>query len=219
MFRYSQRGNYAFATPSVTRATHAYATHTIVRGKVFPNHLIRWRPHRWPRKGITAEDPATIISSMRNTYRPTPDEVADKHKRAQELAYLSSKYKHFIPGRIRHEVMLKRWEADGPPPLSEYKLTFGKHKGKRLYEVPDSYLVKYLIPRAGNKGQISFECPLVIDAVEDFQKRHPEIKSQAGKGKTQAVPNRSIDVGSPVRKGRKTSARADGSGESRSKDG
>jgi|TARA_R110002003_G_scaffold244_1_gene17401 uncharacterized protein (DUF3820 family) len=78
---------------------------------------------------------------------------------------------------------LREWYTLGPPPLSEYKLTFGKHKGKRLEEVPDVYLVKYLVPRRKD-GVLGLECPIVQDAIEDFLKRHPYVKSQAGPRKT-----------------------------------
>ena len=71
------------------------------------------------------------------------------------------------------------WEKLGPPPLSEYRLTFGKHCGKRLDEVPEVYLVKYLIPRRGETGGLGNECPIVVDAVEDYMRRYPGVK---GKG-------------------------------------
>jgi hypothetical protein len=81
---------------------------------------------------------------------------------------------------------LIEWLESGPPPISQYRLTFGKHKGKLLEEVPDSYMVKYLIPR--RKDSMGMDhCPIVELAVEDFMKRHPEVKSQAGRTKTKPV--------------------------------
>lgn len=99
--------------------------------------------------------------------------------------------------------MLSEWEAKGPPPFSEYKLTFGKHRGKRLEEVPDSYLVKYLIPRAQD---VAYECPLVSDAIADFLKRHPDVKSQAGRARTEPLPE-GIMQQTPTRKGRRKSSK------------
>lgn len=63
----------------------------------------------------------------------------------------------------------------------------GKHKGKRLDEVPDTYLVKYLIPQKGATGRLGGQCPRVVDAVEDFMKRHPDVESQAGEAKTKPL--------------------------------
>jgi hypothetical protein len=94
----------------------------------------------------------------------------------------------------RSEVsILENWYASGPPPLSEYRLTFGKHRGKKIDQVPDTYLVKYLIARHGNLR----ECPMIHEAVEDFMKRHPDVKSQAGRGKTRL---REGGIPTPIRK-------------------
>ena len=90
-------------------------------------------------------------------------------------------------GRVRLEYLVN-WLESGPPPITKYRLTFGKHKGKLLEEVPDSYMVKYLIPRHKDKDGIRMgHCPIVSFAVEDFMKRHPEVKSQAGSKKTKPV--------------------------------
>jgi hypothetical protein len=78
---------------------------------------------------------------------------------------------------------LIKWIESGPPPLSTYRLAFGKHRGKLLEEVPASYLVKYLIPTKGNSG----DCPIVEMAVDDFLRRHPDVKSQAGREKTKPL--------------------------------
>lgn len=81
-------------------------------------------------------------------------------------------------------IRLRGWKKPLPPQsseISEYRLTFGKHRGKKLEEVPLSYLVKYLIPRR----PLEFECPIVGDAIEDYMKRNPSVKSQAGNKKTQ----------------------------------
>ena len=72
----------------------------------------------------------------------------------------------------------EKWESLGPPPLSEYRLTFGKHKGKKLDEVPRVYLVKYLIPR--RRFGEGAPCPIVGEAIEDFMRRFPEVHSEAG---------------------------------------
>jgi hypothetical protein len=81
---------------------------------------------------------------------------------------------------------LKRWNALGPPPLSEYRLTFGRHQGELLADVPHSYVVKYLIPRHESL-HADGHCPIVFDAVTEYLKKHPELKSQAGNRKTRPV--------------------------------
>jgi hypothetical protein len=90
------------------------------------------------------------------------------------------------------------WIESGPPPLSEYKLTFGKHRGKLLEEVPASYLVKYLIPTKGYCG----DCPIVGLAVDDFLKRHPNVKSQAGRAKTKPLEEGILTDQVPVKRKR-----------------
>jgi hypothetical protein len=37
----------------------------------------------------------------------------------------------------KYREVLTAWIKAGEPPISEYRLTFGKHRGKRLDEVPD----------------------------------------------------------------------------------
>ena len=201
MPRYLQRVVYAHATRRITNATHA------------PHGNLRWPAHKWPRNGIVLSDPETTVSNSCRTLRPTLAAATARIKRAQEIARLSSTYPNFRAKSSvsrAHEVILRRWEANGPPPITEYELTFGKHKGKRLEEVPDSYLVKYLIPRSGPTGGLSLECPLVVEAIEDFRKRYPNIKGQAGSVKTKALPNRDMQTEVPVRKGRKTAIREGG---------
>jgi hypothetical protein len=72
-----------------------------------------------------------------------------------------------------------------PPPPSEYRVKRGTHKGTKIDELPASYIVKYLIPqRELFKGD---HCTMLSEAVQDFMKRHPEVKSQAGPKKTKKL--------------------------------
>jgi uncharacterized protein (DUF3820 family) len=73
---------------------------------------------------------------------------------------------------------------------SEYRINFGKHKGKTLKELPDSYLVKYLIPRTsgGMHGSPTIvEGEPLLAAIREFVAVHPEVKSQAGTKKTVGI--------------------------------
>jgi uncharacterized protein (DUF3820 family) len=80
--------------------------------------------------------------------------------------------------------LMEDWYAKGPPPLSEYRLSFGKHKGKRLQDVPDVYFVKYLIPRRdGMHYQGNVKDYIVVAALDEHLKNNPGLKSQAGRGK------------------------------------
>ncbi len=80
---------------------------------------------------------------------------------------------------------MQDWYSRGPPPLSQYTLTFGKHRGKRLDQVPDVYLVKYMIPRREALHHVFMHHdPLVYEALADFLGKHPGMKSQAGSKKT-----------------------------------
>lgn len=188
------------------RAMRAHATRPVT---IFPcpsvdaYRTIPWHRYRWPARGIVPGDPEESIALMRNTYRPTPAQIADMAKRAQDLARYSSTYQNFNSEIWNHEDIVRKWEAAGPPPISKYKLTFGKHKGKRLEDVPDSYLVKYLIPRSRESGLLQLECPLIGEAIKDFQKRYPDIKGQAGREKTKALANRDVPQKKPMRKGRR----------------
>jgi hypothetical protein len=201
------------------RAMRAHATRPVT---FFPcpsldNRIIRWRPHKWPAKGIEPGDPERTIASSVNTSRLIPAQAAAQNRRAQDLARYASTYQNFRPRNLKHEMIVRNWEAAGPPPISEYKLTFGKHRGKRLDEVPDSYLVKYLIPRSKESGYHTMECPLVGEAIGDFLKKYPDIKGQAGRGKTQPLKNRDVVQQKPTRKGRKKAAGEGESGGSLSK--
>lgn len=82
---------------------------------------------------------------------------------------------------------LQRWVAKGPPPISEYRLTFGKHKGKLLEEAPDTYIVKYLIPWQESRYKSMPHCPLLEDALADFREKHPDAANQAEKVKTKPL--------------------------------
>lgn len=77
---------------------------------------------------------------------------------------------------------MKDWNEQGPPSLPEYRLTFGKNRGIKLDEVNLTYVVKYLIPICPTDM-----CPIVGDAIDDYVKKHPETKSQAGPAKVQPV--------------------------------
>ena len=78
---------------------------------------------------------------------------------------------------------MEDWYARGLPYLSEYSLTFGRHKRKRLDEVPDSYLVKYLIPRRNgiHHAHHRYYDPIVFEAIGDDMRKNPDMKSQAGR--------------------------------------
>jgi uncharacterized protein (DUF3820 family) len=79
---------------------------------------------------------------------------------------------------------MEDWYAKGPPPISEYRLSFGKHKGKRLQDVPDVYFVKYLIPRRDHgQGLGDVGDAIVVAALDEHLKNNPGLKSQAGRGK------------------------------------
>jgi hypothetical protein len=127
--------------------------------------------HRWLVNGIIQR---SISQDHNSSSSRTTDSTQAKATRKYWSLY------GFIP--VPREQKLQMWKALGPPPLSEYRLTFGKHRGKLLEEVPDSYMVKYLMLKGGR-----LECPIVEEAVEDYMKRHPEIKSQAGREKTRPI--------------------------------
>ena len=105
-------------------------------------------------------------------------------ERAKNLKALGAEdtFSRYDPTRYQDVGILEKWYAAGPPPLSDYKLTFGKHEGKRLNQVPDTYLVKYLIPR--RHLDVSGYCPIIFEAIEDYLEKNPDVKSQAGRGKT-----------------------------------
>jgi hypothetical protein len=109
------------------------------------------------------------------------------HKRTLKLRELGAEdaFPMFDASRWRtHLPIMEAWYARGPPPLSDYTLSFGKHMGKRIDEVPDTYLVKFLIPRVGPQGLLQNNCPMVNEVVADFMRSNPGVKSQAGRVKT-----------------------------------
>jgi hypothetical protein len=108
--------------------------------------------------------------------RPTP---ALLEQIAKEAILRAQKHCDF-PYLYEHK--LEEWTALRRPPPSEYRFKSGKHKGKRLDGVPDSYLVKYLMPR--RHEFLRGHCTMLFDAVEDFMSRYPNVKSQAGRKKT-----------------------------------
>jgi hypothetical protein len=123
-----------------------------------------------------SEQPQTASSTI------TSEEVEAKKAIREARLRFKSQYWGYS-GEATRERRLNDWNELGPPPLREYRLTFGKHCGKKLDEVPLVYLVKYLIPRRHGVG-LDMECPIVGKAIDDYMKRHPEVKSQAGRRKT-----------------------------------
>ncbi|KAH7080874.1 hypothetical protein FB567DRAFT_114565 [Paraphoma chrysanthemicola] len=146
-----------------------------------PKLAIRWTAYNWS-KGIPVrkyygvdEDLAVFLKAVKSAHAS-----ADCLERTYDEAFWSMNL------GFKSRCIIRNWYTLGPPPLSEYRLTFGKHRGKLLDEVPDVYLVKYLVPR--RKGQsLRSECPIVLDALNDFLKRHPGIKSQAGPKKAKPL--------------------------------
>lgn len=112
------------------------------------------------------------------------DETAS---RAEKLRVLGAEeaYPEYDPRNLQQVALMEAWYAKGPPPLSEYRLSFGKYKGKRLQDVPDVYFTKYLIPRrsgvhhAGNVRDY-----VVVAALDEHLKKNPDLKNQAGPRKT-----------------------------------
>lgn len=112
------------------------------------------------------------------------DETAS---RAEKLKALGAEeaYPEYDPLDRRQVALMEEWYARGPPPLSEYRFSFGKHKGKRLQDVPDVYFTKYLIPRrnqihsAGNVRDY-----IVVAALDEHLKKNPDLKNQAGPRKS-----------------------------------
>jgi hypothetical protein len=131
------------------------------------------RPSLSTKDAVDPQPPAT--PAPKKTREKTPPEV---------LA--SRRYWGFPWNRYTKEQKMKRWNALGPPPLSEYRLTFGKHQGQLLADVPHSYLVKYLIPRHASISSDG-DCPIVFEAVTEHMKKHPGLQSQAGRMKTISI--------------------------------
>jgi hypothetical protein len=63
----------------------------------------------------------------------------------------------------------------------------------------DTYVVKYLITR---KLDIKWDCQHVQEAIEDFMKRHPDVKSQAGMAKTKPLKEGILKQSEPKKRGR-----------------
>jgi hypothetical protein len=140
---------------------------------------------------------------------------ADLRARADEI--LETKYPKYRTmgwsGCLKIRSVLEAWIKAGEPPISEYRLTFGKHRGKQLDEVPDAYIVKYLIPRhLPREGDASTECPFVGDAVADFMKRHPDVQSQAGRSKTKPLKEGTLKQPEAKKRGRPAKANAGNGG-------
>jgi hypothetical protein len=91
---------------------------------------------------------------------------------------ISKKYWAFPFYTSTDEEKLENWKALVPPPLSEHRLTFAKHKGRLLEVAPHTYMVKFLITC---RKKYLIQCPIAGDAVEHYLKRHPEMKSHAGR--------------------------------------
>jgi len=108
-------------------------------------------------------------------------------KRAEKLRALGAEeaYPDYDPLDLQQVALMENWYAKGPPPLSEYRHTFGKHKGNRLQDVPDVYFTKYLIPRrdgihyAGNVRDY-----VVVAALDEHLEKNPDRKNQAGPRKS-----------------------------------
>lgn len=129
----------------------------------------------------------------------TPDLSSIAHwtppnERYKDLLYGDDWRKSWTASKMRKKLIV--WIESGPPPFSTYRLTFGKHKGKLLDEIPDSYMVKYLIPTKGHGG----DCPIVGMAVDDFLERHPNVKSQAGRAKTKPLEEGIMKPHTPKKK-------------------
>jgi hypothetical protein len=122
-----------------------------------------------------SKEPQTASSTL------TSEEAEAKKAIKEARLRFKSQYWGYSDEATRQR--LNDWNELGPPPLQEYRLTFGKHCGKKLDEVPLTYLVKYLIPRRLVVGP-NMECPIAGEAIDDYMKRHPEVKSQAGRKKT-----------------------------------
>jgi hypothetical protein len=122
-----------------------------------------------------SKEPQTASSTL------TSEEAEAKKAIKEARLRFKSQYWGYSDEATRQR--LNDWNELGPPPLQEYRLTFGKHCGKNLGEVPLTYLVKYLIPRRLVVGP-NMECPVAGEAIDDYMERHPEVKSQAGRRKT-----------------------------------
>ncbi|KAJ4298014.1 hypothetical protein N0V90_005913 [Kalmusia sp. IMI 367209] len=176
------------------RVCHAYATRSFPQDRtgacvVVQAHVDILRKDYSQKNGKESKKAKhTASARAKNSDTPNLDEAAQRAiKAAREQS------KHYAPlNAWNKDLVLRDWEKLGPPPLSEYRLTFGKHRGKKVDEVPHTYLVKYLIPQS-HAGLMGTNCPIVVDAVKDYMKRHPEVHSQAGPMKTRAIKKEEIN--------------------------
>jgi hypothetical protein len=136
------------------------------------------------RRYVSYDNRATSLHSTEPTQTSVTASPKKPRKKTPSAVLLSRKYWGYPLYNFTKKEKLERWKALGPPPLSEYRLTFGKHKGQLLDDVPLTYMVKYLIPRCRDR---TLDCPIVGEAVGDYMKRHPEMKSQAGMQKTKPI--------------------------------
>jgi hypothetical protein len=158
----------------VHRVSNANPTHVVGYPFASAPYIGRFAPfHHKPTDG-SASSRAQVIST------PTPG-IIEAKKAIREARQRFKKY-HGYCSDAEIQQKLDDWNKLGPPPLSEYRLTFGKHWGMKLDEVPLSYLAKYLIPRRPTS-----DCPIVGEAIDDYMARNPDVKSQAGRKKMQPV--------------------------------
>lgn len=165
---------------SHSNSTQDFLSHPPARQEELTSHNHKWYPYAWPKtpNAIPRPSPQELTSLLRESRAEHPNLY-------RTIATPPSGWKNFPDydhHNLKHRRVLEQWLPAGPPPIEQYRLTFGKYKGKRLEEVPDSYLVKFLLPRGGREF-----CPVVGLAIEDFKRRFPEVRSQAGPGKTRAV--------------------------------
>jgi hypothetical protein len=120
----------------------------------------------------------------------------DTLKRAEKLRALGAEeaYPEYGPLDLRQVALMENWYAKGPPPLSEYRLSYGKHKGKRLQDVPDMYLIPR---RAGIHYAGNVRDYIVVAALDEHLTQNLDLKNQAGprestvrQGGTAAKPKR-----------------------------
>lgn len=114
--------------------------------------------------------------------------------RAEKLRALGAEeaFPNYDPLDHAQVNLMEKWYASGPPPLSEYRLSWGKYKGKRLQDVPDVYFAKYLLPRrdsfrihgGGEYGLFNAKDYIFVAALDEHMEKNPDLKSQPGRKKT-----------------------------------
>jgi hypothetical protein len=157
---------------SIENLTRPCGTPYLGTTRYFPSRTLAQKVNK---QASESKKPQTASSTL------TSEEAQAKKAIKEARLRFKSQYWGYSDGATRQR--LNDWNELGPPPLQEYRLTFGKHCGKKLDEVPLTYLVKYLIPRLQVVGP-NMECPIVGKAIDDYMKRHPGVKSQAGRKKT-----------------------------------